>query len=271
MNKLNLSALLKDAKTAVVKHSPEILTGIGIAGMITTTVLAVKATPKAMRILEEEKRNREVDRANGVDEQFAPEKISVLDTIKLCWKPYIPAITTGVASTACLIGANSVNARRNAALATAYQLSTTAFSEYKEQVVEAIGEKKEQTIKEKVAKKKVEQNPPESRDIIITGNGHTLFCDATFGKYFESDYETVRKVVNDLNERMINGEEYVSLNDFYDELGTERIAIGDDLGWNIGKNGKIDVSFGTAMSKDNRPCITLQYEVAPRYDYHKLM
>ena len=46
--KLNVSKLCKDAKVMVSKRSPEILTGLGIAGMITTTVLAVKATPKAL-------------------------------------------------------------------------------------------------------------------------------------------------------------------------------------------------------------------------------
>ena len=53
MNKQNVSGLVKNLRTAMEKHSPEILTGIGIAGMLTTTILAVKATPKAIRIIEE--------------------------------------------------------------------------------------------------------------------------------------------------------------------------------------------------------------------------
>lgn len=255
MNKLNLSAILKDAKTAIVKHSPEILTGIGIAGMITTTVLAVKATPKALRLLEDARYDK-------------GEELTVQEKVKAAWKPYIPAIATGVASSACLIGANSVNARRNAALATAYQLSTTAFSEYKEQVVETLGEKKEEAIKEKVAKKKVEQNPPESKEVIITGKGTTLCFDVAFGRYFESDIETIKRSINALNYRLLS-EVYVSLNDFYDELGIDRIDVGEDLGWNVGRDGMVEVSFGTAMSTDNRPCITLQYHVAPRYNYYK--
>ena len=55
MPKQSLASIAKGVRTAMKKHSPEILTGIGIAGMITTTVMAVKATPKALILLEEKK------------------------------------------------------------------------------------------------------------------------------------------------------------------------------------------------------------------------
>ena len=58
MNKSNVTQLLKTAKKTLSKHSPEILTGIGIAGMITTTALAVKATPKALELIEMEKKHQ---------------------------------------------------------------------------------------------------------------------------------------------------------------------------------------------------------------------
>ena len=48
--KTNVSKIMKDIKITMSKRSPEILTGLGIAGMITTTVLAVKATPKAIKL-----------------------------------------------------------------------------------------------------------------------------------------------------------------------------------------------------------------------------
>ncbi len=46
MQKPNLTKICRNVKTATVKHSPEILTGVGIAGMITTTVMAVRSTLK---------------------------------------------------------------------------------------------------------------------------------------------------------------------------------------------------------------------------------
>lgn len=61
MQKPNLTKMCRSVKTATVKHSPEILTGVGIAGMVTTTVMAVRATPKAIQLLDEEKRRQHTD------------------------------------------------------------------------------------------------------------------------------------------------------------------------------------------------------------------
>ncbi len=132
MGKLNLSNIVKGVRTTMIKHSPEILTGIGIAGMITTTVMAVRATPKAIELIEKEKdrQNRELLKKaeeNGHDTCNYIERLKPIDIIKTTWKCYIPAAIIGGLSIACLIGANSVNARRNAALATAYTLSESAL------------------------------------------------------------------------------------------------------------------------------------------------
>ena len=112
---MNLSNMVKSVGATMKKHSPEILTGIGVAGMIATTVMAVKATPKAILLINE----KEVE--------LKVEKLTLAETVKTTWKCYIPAAITGVSSIACIIGASSVNARRNAALATAYTLSETAL------------------------------------------------------------------------------------------------------------------------------------------------
>ena len=53
MNTKSISAFFKKIETQMVKHSPEILTGIGITGMITAGVMAVRATPKALDLLSE--------------------------------------------------------------------------------------------------------------------------------------------------------------------------------------------------------------------------
>ena len=126
MNKSTVTDLFKSISKWTSKHSPELLTGAGIAAGVTTVVLAVKATPKALQLIEEEKHNQKTDHLKPVD------------TVKATWKCYIPAALTGTASVACIIGANSVNARRHAALAAAYELSTTALKEYRGKVVETI-------------------------------------------------------------------------------------------------------------------------------------
>ena len=252
-----LSKILKNTKMTVSKHSPEILTGIGVAGMIGTVVLAVKATPKALMLMEDA-------------EQDKGEPLTAPEKVKACYKCYIPAVVSGATSIACVIGANSVNARRNAAIATAYKLSETAFTEYKQQVVETIGEKKAKVVKEKVAKKKLEKNPVTSNQIIITEKGNTLCYDSISGRYFKSDIETIKKAVNELNSRMVGGEMYISLTEYYTEIGLQPTLVSDELGWNLNHEGVIELDFSSMIAEDGTPCIVVDYMVAPRYDYHKL-
>lgn len=252
MIKFNARQIIKGIQVTMAKHSPEILTGIGIAGMVATTVLAVRATPKAIALLEEKK--------------LETDHISAVDTVKTTWKCYIPAAVTGITSIACLIGANSVNARRSAALATAYSLSQTALTEYKDKVVETIGEKKEQVIRESIAKDKLENDPVRSNEVIITDKGTTLCYDGIFGRYFKSDIDTIKRAVNAINRKMVSGDMYVSLNEFYDEIGLGPIPIGYDLGWNL-DDGTIEVDFTSQLAEDGTPCLVILYNVNPKYGY----
>lgn len=257
MNKPNVAKFFKNAQTAITKHSPEILTGIGIAGMVTTTILAVKATPKALNLIEEKKKEERTD------------KLTPIETVKVAWKCYIPTAVTGVTSIACLIGASSVNARRNAALATAYKLSETALTEYKEKVVETIGEKKEKLIRDAVDKDHVENNPVSKNEVFVTEKGNTLCYDHISGRYFKSDIDQIKKVINELNRRMLS-EMYISLNELYGELGLDHIGIGDELGWNI-DNGLISLDFSSHIADDGTPCIVVNFDTAPSYGYSKFL
>lgn len=257
MNKPNVASFIQSTQAAITKHSPEILVGIGIAGMVTTTVLAVRATPKALRLIEEKKRLDHLD------------DLTPLETVKAAWKPYIPAVVTGVTSIVCLIGGSSVSARRNAALATAYKLSETALAEYKEKVVETIGEKKEKLIRDEINKDRIEANPASKTEVIMTGKGDTLCYDAHGGRYFKSDIDRINKAVNELNRRMLL-DSYVSLNDFYDELGLEHTRMGYDLGWKI-DDGFIKVDFSSHLADDGTPCLAIDYYTAPKYDYSKFL
>lgn len=272
MNKPNVTKYIQMMKHFTKKRGPEILTGVGIAGMITTTVLAVKATPKALELIEEEKRKQNralLDEAekNSNEECTQISNLKPIEVVKVAWKPYIPAALLGAGSIACLIGANSVHARRQAALYSAYKLSETALTEYKEKVIETVGEKKEQTIRDKVAKEQVDKNPVTKTEIVMTGNGESLFFDPISGRYFKSDIETIRRIINDLNYAMGYGSEmYVSLSQLYDELDLEHTAISDEIGWNI-EDGLIEPVFSTQMTDDGRPCIVLDYLKVPKYNF----
>lgn len=275
MTKTDVSKFFKMAQKTIAKYSPEILTGIGIAGMITTTVLAVKATPKALEKIKEEKVKvyDELD-PSEVPAQGIPEdvKLKPMEVVKVTWKCYVPAVITGTASIACIIGANKVNYARNAALATAYNLSQTALAEYKKKVVETIGEKKEQTIREKIAQDKVDKvEKVPNNEIVMIGSGDVLFLEPVSMRCFMSNEEEVRRIINNLNYRMISGyEEYISLSEFYDEIGLARTSTSDDVGWNIGRDGQISISFVAAKNNEGKPCLMLDYMVSPRYDYRYL-
>lgn len=261
MNKADVTKFLKNVGRTISKHSPEILTGIGIAGMVTTTVLAVKATPKAITLLEEKKREKSCDILNE------EVKLTPVEVVRTAWKPYIPAAVTGTLSIVCLVGASSTSLKRNAALATAYKISETALSEYKAKVVETIGEKKETAIRDKIAKDKVDRNPVSKTEVIITDKGNTLCYDALSGRYFKSDIDRIKKAENAINKRLLN-EMYISLNEFYDELGLGSTSIGDELGWNL-DDGLIDLDFSSQIADDGTPCIVVDYRVAPKYNYYK--
>lgn len=277
---MNLSNIAKNLRTAMKKHSPEILTGIGIAGMVTTTVLAVRATPKVLSLIDDEVYTRyekseskeEFIEWLGIDTGSYTWKdrrkvLTPIEIVRITWKCYIPSIVIGGVSICCLIGASSVNFRRNAALATAYTLSESALKDYQEKVIETIGEKKEQSVKDAIAKDKLEQNPIVSREVIITEKGNTLCYDVISCRYFRSDIDKIKKIENELNRRM-RDDMYISLNDFYYELGLSNSSMGDDLGWNI-DDGYIDLNFSSQLAEDGTPCLVINYQLAPRYDYRR--
>ena len=256
MSKQGLVILMKNTRMVLSKHSPEILTGIGITGMITTTVLAAKATPKALILLENAACKKGAD-------------LTRTEELKAAWKPYIPAAVIGGISIACLICATSVNTRRNAVLATAYNLSETALSEYRDKVIETVGEKKEQAIKDKVAKGHIDKNPPSTADIYITEKGNTLCYDVISGRYFKCDIDKIRKAENILNKRMNSGRDmYISLNEFYDAIGLAHTAAGYELGWSV--DDQIDIYYSSQLTEDDQPCVVINYEIAPKYGYDKI-
>lgn len=254
MNKAWLKQTIKSAERVLTKYSPGILTGIGIAGMIGATFMAVKATPKALYLIETKKEETEV------------EELTPVETIKTCWTCYIPATLTTVLSAVCLIGASTVSAKRNAALATAYSISEAALREYQEKVVEVIGEKKEKAVRDAVAKDQIERDPvTKSEVVIIDSNSNTLCYEPLSGRYFKSTIDKIKKAEIKLDRQMIQ-EMYVSLNDFYWEIGLDGTDLGDQMGWNLSK-GYMDLSFSSQLADDGTPCAVIVYGIPPVYDY----
>lgn len=244
------------------KRSPEILLITGIGGMLTTVFLAVRATPKALQLIDEAAK----EKAEAADEDDEVQVLTPADKVKAAWKVYIPAALTGAGSIVCLIFAHSTNARRNAALAAAYTLSETALKEYQAKVVETIGEKKEGEIRDAIDQDHLKQNPVKTSEVFITKSGDTLCYDHWTGRYFKSDAEKIRRAANEVSRRMLD-EIYISMNDFHEELGLPPTVIGEEFGWNVNREGLVDVRLGAQLTEDGVPCLVLDYMKRPSYDY----
>lgn len=255
--KHEIENILRNSRKFLGKHSPEILTSLGITGFITSTILAVKATPKALSLIDDQKL------------RLGEEKLTPIETIKTAWKPYVPSILLTIASTSCIIGATSINRRRTTALAAAYTMSERALIRYRNKVIDTLGDKKEKEIQEKVAQEQVNNNNLKDNQVIITSKGNTLFMDSLSGRYFRSDIDKIKKIINELNRRLVF-EHYLSVNDLYYELGLNSTKNGSFMGWNLDE-GLIEVKYDTALADNDEPCIVINYDISPRYDFDKLM
>lgn len=245
-------------------HSPELLIGFGLAGMVISTVLAIKATPKAMKLREEELRLQKMEG----DEDISPilqktrEVISVLPA-------YVPTIVIMVASSACIIGGSATSFKRNAALATALHVSEAALVSYQDKVVEEIGEEKAKKIKKAVMEDDIRKYVIEPQKT-FEGNGKTRCYDRFAGREFWSDKETLRAAALELNEDLFE-EDRVTLNDFYYKLGLRQTDIGSILSWdisdfnNIGRRTRIIELTFDAVLVDGVPYMSVGFKIPPTY------
>lgn len=253
-----LAIVAKNALQGVKRHSPVILTGFAIAGVVSTAILTARATTQAnRRILDFESKD------NGLW-----VKSTIKEKLQLTWPIYIPPVITGFATISCIVGAQSINVRRQAALMGAFTLTEGAFQEYKEQVAEALTKPQKEKIETAIAQKHVDENPP-ATELLMQADGKVLVLDRFTGRYFRSTQETIRGAQNDVNERLTSGGEmYVSLNEFYVLLGLEQSVMGEVVGFN--SNNLVDVNFNTAIAEGGVPCLTIMFRALPSEGYDSL-
>ena len=259
MNKQQLLMSAKKVKKKIIRKSPIILSAVGISGMYISVASAIKATPKALAL---------IDLHREREEKGFEDPLTRIDIVKLTWKCYIPtAIMLGI-STACLIGANTANGRQKAALATAYALSETALHEYKDKVVNFVGAEKAQKIKEAVAQEKIDKKPLKDKEVIVTAKGENLCFEPLTSRYFKTSIEDLERSANELNKRM-RSENSISVNDWFETIGLKTVegCVGEDAGWNI-DTGYIEISLAPAIADDGSPCLVIVYDNPPRYDYY---
>lgn len=209
MKKLN--DLFGKTKLFFKRNSSTILTCVGSIGVVTTAVLAVKATPKAIRLLESA-------------EEEKGEELTTLETVKIAGPAYIPAAITGVSTIACIFGANILSKCQQASLMSAYALIENSYKEYKNKLKVLYGDDADKEVTQEIVKDRYEDY-----DVSVS-DGKQLFFDYFSMRYFESTMEKVLIGENNFNKNLtLNG--YASLNELYDSLGIPRVDYGYELGW----------------------------------------
>ena len=279
MKKLSTNSFLGKLIFGAKKEAPTILIGVGVAGVVTTIVLAIRATPKAIELLDEERARRfdiamKEAHANGEDLEDVPENVMQLGAktyFMLLWRPYLPVAISGGLTITSIIASHVISEKRMAVLAGLVSSSEALLAKYQEKVVEQIGENKERAIRDAIAEDDVRKAPPIMEHVQETKYGpeRDVFKDLRTGRYFWFDIERLRSVENDVL-ALLNAGERVTLNEFYDMLGLGPVEDGEMLGWepyshfNITKTWvgfeEVDPLNGlpfkrsiVAISFDNRP------------------
>lgn len=210
-----------NSKKYLRNHSPTILSGIASVGVIASTVMAIKATPKALRLLE--------DATNEKN-----DKLSKIEVIRIASPAYIPTVITCLSTIICILGANALNRKQQASLMSAYALLNDSFKKYRDAANSVYGDDADSKIKAEVAKKTYIYHDGYSiydPDMDFE-NEKLLFYDFYSQIYFNTTLAAVINAQYHLNRNlMLRG--YVTINEFYDFLGIDIIENGNDVGWSM--------------------------------------
>ena len=255
---MNLKTFAKAARRSVSKNASKILGGLAITGGITAVYFAVTATPKAMILLDEKKK------------ELGVEKLDVKTIVKTAGPVYIPTAVSMGLSAVCTIGAIHVDERRNAALAAACTLSESALKTYQDKIVETVGEEKEREIRESIALDKMAKNPePEVIKVVESDDtdasyGKRIKCyESLSGTYFWSTRNAIDRAVNGVNKQLLSDFQ-VSENDLFDYLGIEHNRNGELLGWDT-TSMEIETFYTSKLDENGAPCLVINYTNPPRW------
>lgn len=256
---------MNSLKTIWSNHSPVIMTVASVVGVGVTVYTTANATMKAERLIQEEENRLKWD---TIEHEHPRDTLTNREKFDLVWRLYIPPTVASLATIGCIITLHQTGARQAAAASALYSVTERAFSDYQKKVVEHIGEKKEQTVRDEVAQDRVNNEPPQPNSIFDTPHGNVLFKDSFSGRYFYNDVEHVRKAQNDINHQVLT-EGFISLSELYDRLGLPGTKTSDDIGWNL--DSQLDFHITTTLTENNEPCIYLDYDVYPITGFCRLV
>ena len=294
--KEKLMNVYNGVKGKVEKHSPEILMGVGVVGVVATTVTACRATMKLNDILDECVETRDkiksVQENPAYDDRYSDEDaqkdltINYVQTGVKIAKLYAPSVALGVLSVGCLVGSHSVMQKRNAALSAAYLTVDKSFKEYKQRVIDRVGEEVEKEIRYGIKAEEVVETvtDEDGNETTVTETvkmmNPNLYSD--YARFFDEaspywqkdpEYNLVflkaqQQYANDL----LRAKGRLFLNDVYDMLGIEKTKAGQIVGWVYdpeNPNGDNFVDFGIYdMSKERVRAFVNGYEATILLDFN---
>ncbi len=255
--------ILRKSRLYLKKYSPLFLTCVASIGVIATAVTAVKATPQAVELIKSDSKKNHDD----------PDAYTKTEAIISAWKCYIPAVIIGASTIACIFGANALNKRQQASLASAYALVSNSYREYKEKLKDLYGEDAHKQIIDTMIKDKCKETyihcggyclkfeegfEPETKRTFYDNFSKRCF-ESTIGRVIEAEYHLNRNL-------MLMGE--VTLNDFYEFLGLEKTEYGASLGWSICDELMwIDFDHHKTTLDDGLEIFVIDMIYEPRADY----
>jgi len=244
---------LSDAKIFAGNNSSELFMITGLVTLLTSEVLTVIATTKAVKSVEEEKH-----KVNRI-------KLTRKEVVKVTWKHYIGPVVTSAAGVGCIIYGNRIGAKKTAALATALGMSQSMLADYKQKTLETIGSDKEKLITEKVANEKINQAGALD-EVTLTGHGEVLFYDAMTGHIIKSSRSALREAVIKINERLLD-EMYMEYSEFCYEANFDGGYLAGVTGWSV-TDGLIKLDLSNAgVSEKGEPYIIIDFLVKPNGQY----
>ena len=249
-----MNDLLSKSQSFLKKNSSTILTCIGAAGLVATTITAVKATPKAVMLIEEAEAEK-------------GDELTKLEKVKIAGPAYIPTVVLGVSTLACIFGANILNKRGQASLMSAYALVDSKYKDYHKKVNELYGDDSGSVIRSEIARDKYDENTAS-----LEGEETRLYYDYYSNRYFEASPFDVQRAEYELNRTLIMSD-FVCLNDWYRSLDIKPLKHGEDFGWTTFGNKEtyrqtwIDFIHEKVIMDDGLECIIVTIVQDPYSDF----
>lgn len=251
-----------NARLFAKRNASTVLTCLGGIGVVATSIMAVKATPKALKLIEDAEREK-----GG--------ELSKWEKVKVASPKYIPAVLVGATTMACIFGANVLNKRQQASLASAYVFLDQSYKKYRRKVVELYGEETHNEVVKAIA---IE----EAREVGITAESlctmtcltsdeacgdPVLFYDEWSHRYFESTIEQVIAAQYHANRNFVlRG--YITVNELYDFLGLEPTDYGNTLGWTVEDEFYwVDFDNHKVILDDGLECYIIETPWGPSSDF----